>query len=204
MGGLHAWAGFVNHRSLHPPPLLITPHTHFLPTLTTLPRLMAADALQCPVCLDTPDGEWHQCHNGHPLCLSCFVDIRVRLCPTCRDPLPPRNRCLEKEWIVCALPAVCAHCATASTRAEVAEHERRCPQRPTHCTATALGCVWAGSVCEQEAHEAGCPLVRLHGENEGLCERLRSSQAEIQSLQARVAELEAGEGGGGSCAAGGP
>jgi len=166
--------------------------------------MTAAEELQCPVCLDTPPGEWHQCSNGHCFCQSCFTAIPSRLCPQCRDPLPPRNRNIHYERSVAALPTACTHCAQATTTsAEQVEHERLCPRRPIGCSNAALGCAWSGLLLDQLAHEAECPLVRLHAENQGLraeIQRLRSSEGEaqrlcteIQRLLARMSALEEGK-----------
>jgi len=177
-------------------------------------------ALECPICLELPPGEVHQCTNGHCYCVQCFNVINPRRCPECRERLPRRNRSIAQERVIGALPATCAHCGEATTRGEQAEHERRCPQRPTVCCASELGCAWAGPLAEQAAHEAACPLVEcqrrmaqlqaetetVRAEKEALRARVavleplqaqnEALRAEKEALQARVAALEAGEQGG--------
>ena len=60
----------------------------------------------------------------------------VRLCPTCREPLPARSiRCRALERQIAGLPARCTHCGAATTRGEKAAHEAECPQQPRGCAA---------------------------------------------------------------------
>mmetsp|Transcript_23416 Transcript_23416/g.54186 ORF Transcript_23416/g.54186 Transcript_23416/m.54186 type:complete len:297 (-) Transcript_23416:569-1459(-) len=141
-------------------------------------------ALECPICLELPPGEVHQCTNGHCYCVQCFNVISPRRCPECRERLPRRNRSIAQERVIGALPATCAHCGEATTRGEQAEHERRCPQRPTVCCASELGCAWAGPLAEQAAHEAACPLVECQ-------RRMARLQAEKETLQAENEALRA-------------
>ena len=51
-----------------------------------------AEALKCPICLQLPAGEVHQCGNGHCLCLACWARLETRICPECRAPVPKANR----------------------------------------------------------------------------------------------------------------
>ena len=97
-----------------------------------------AASLACPVCLELPAGEGHQCFEGHCYCVDCWRRLcHPRRCPECRDPIPLRNRSRAQEARVAALPAVCDHCDHTTTRGAMAEHLRACQQRPTTCTAAA-------------------------------------------------------------------
>ena len=94
-----------------------------------------AASLACPVCLELPAGEVHQCFEGHCYCVDCWRRLcHPRRCPECRDPIPLRNRSRAQEARVAALPAVCDHCDHTTTRRGMAEHLRACQQRPTTCT----------------------------------------------------------------------
>ena len=145
--------------------------------------------LLCSVCLDAPCGRVEQCANGHILCAeagddSCLATMREHArgqgttptCPECRCPLPEDlQRCLSAEQTIAALPAVCRHCAAASTRGEVTGHEAQCPRAPAKCAAGPDGCHWEGLAREREAHEATCMRGRATG-NTIEASRTRSAQ----------------------------
>ena len=40
---------------------------------------MAAEALECPVCLTLPEGEVHQCNEGHCYCADCWKRLEPRI-----------------------------------------------------------------------------------------------------------------------------
>ena len=88
-----------------------------------------AASLACPVCLELPAGEVHQCFEGHCYCVDCWRRLQPRRCPECRDPIPLRNRSRDREARVAALPAVCVHCDQTTTHGGMAEHLRTCQQR---------------------------------------------------------------------------
>ena len=96
-----------------------------------------AVSLACPVCLELPAGEVHQCYEGHCYCVDCWRRLEPHRCPECRDLLPLRNRNRAQEARVAALPAVCDHCDQTTTRGAMAEHLRTCQQRPITCTVAA-------------------------------------------------------------------
>jgi hypothetical protein len=93
------------------------PNTAVLPK--RVPSLLfahnMADALECPVCLTLPEGEVHQCTEGHCYCLDCWLRLAPRRCPECRQPLPQANRNRAAERAIAALErhAVVAHECTA-------------------------------------------------------------------------------------------
>ena len=39
---------------------------------------------ECAVCLKVPEGEVHQCNEGHGYCVDCWRRINPRRCPECR------------------------------------------------------------------------------------------------------------------------
>ena len=47
-----------------------------------------AEALECPICLTLPEGEVHQCNEGHCYCLDCWRRIAPGRRPECRQPVP--------------------------------------------------------------------------------------------------------------------
>ena len=121
---------------------------------------MAEDALECPVCLTLPEGEVHQCNEGHCYCVDCWNRLHEpRRCPECRQPLPQANRSRAAERAIAALEANCDHCGEATTRGTKAAHMLMCPRRPTACAGAAVGCGWSGVAAEQAAHRAVCPFV---------------------------------------------
>ena len=122
--------------------------------------LEAMESLACPVCLDLPSGEVHQCLEGHCICVNCWGRLDPRRCPECRDWLPPKNRNWDREARIAALAAACEHCGMITTRGAVAEHLRACHLCPAICTAAVAGCGWEGMAAEQAAHESACPLAQ--------------------------------------------
>jgi hypothetical protein len=140
------------------------------------PVAMAEDALECPVCLTLPEGEVHQCMEGHCYCAECWKRLEEpRRCPECRQPVPQANRSRAAERAIAALAWSCEHCGEATTRGAKAAHLAACSQAPTACAAAAFGCVWAGVRVEQAAHEAACPFAG--------CQRMMAPlQAQNQQL----------------------
>ena len=160
--------------------------------------------MQCPVCLTLPEGEVHQCHEGHCYCEDCWNRLDPRRCPECRQPVPQANRNRAAERAIAALEASCEHCGEATTRGAMAAHLFACLQLPTACAAAAAGCGWAGVLAEQSGHEAACPFViclrvvaplqaqnqRLQVQCDGLQARVAPLQAECQELKAQNQQLQ--------------
>ena len=88
---------------------------------------MAEDALECPVCLTLPEGEVHQCNEGHCYCVDCWNRLDPRRCPECRQPIQDSNRNRDREARIAALEATCDHCAEVTTRGAMTTHLRNCP-----------------------------------------------------------------------------
>ena len=85
-------------------------------------------SLECPVCLTLPNGEVHQCNEGHTVCIDCWRRIEPRCCPECRQLLPQSNRCRAAERAIAALDTTCEHCGDATLWAEEWEgHLASCP-----------------------------------------------------------------------------
>ena len=151
------------------------------------------EALECPVCLTLPEGEVHQCLEGHCYCADCWHRLDPRLCPECRQPVPQANRSRATERAIAALEWRCPHCGEATTRGAMAAHLDVCPQQPTPCTAAMAGCGWVGVLAEQVAHEAACPFaicLRMMAPLQAECQQLR---AECEELRGRVRVLEGEE-----------
>ena len=128
---------------------------------------MAAEGLECPICLTLPEGEVHQCNEGHCYCVRCWDRLsEPRRCPECRQPVPQANRNRAAERAIAALAWSCEHCGVATTRGAKAAHLAACPQVPTACAAAAVGCGLAGVMSEQEAHEAACPSAICQDDSE--------------------------------------
>ena len=83
-------------------------------------------SLACPVCLELPAGEVHQCFEGHCYCVDCYRRLHPRHCPECCEPISLKNRSRDREARVAALPAVCDDCGLITTRGAMAEHLRTC------------------------------------------------------------------------------
>jgi hypothetical protein len=41
--------------------------------------------MECPVCFNSLTGALVSCSNKHNICIPCFMDIRIKHCPVCRD-----------------------------------------------------------------------------------------------------------------------
>ena len=96
------------------------------------------NTMECGICLTLPEGEVHQCNEGHCYCVDCWSRLpEPRRCPECRQPLPQSNRNRVAERAIAALEASCEHCGEATTRGGMAAHLLLCPQRPNFCTAAA-------------------------------------------------------------------
>ena len=156
-----------------------------------------AEALECPVCLTLPEGEVHQCNEGHCYCADCWNRLDPRLCPECRQPVSQANRNRAVERTIAALEWSCEHCGEATTRGAKAAHLAACPQVPTACVAAAAGCGWAGMMSEQVAHVAACPfaicqrmMAPLQAQNQQLQSECQELRAQVEPLQARCAGLQ--------------
>eukprot|EP00964_Phaeocystis_antarctica_P100725 scaffold66302_cov57-Phaeocystis_antarctica.AAC.1 len=157
--------------------------------------------LECPVCMTMPEGEVHQCNEGHCYCVDCWNRLDPRRCPECRQPIQDSNRNRDREARIAALEASCDHCAKPMTRGTKASHMLVCPQRPTACAGAAAGCSWLGVAAEQAAHEAACTIAvcqRMIGPLQARCDGLQSQNQQLQArsqelsqeLQARVGSIE--------------
>ena len=151
---------------------------------------MAEDALECPVCLTLPEGEVHQCNEGHCYCVTCWRALDPRRCPECRQPIQDSCRSRATERAIAALEATCEHCAEMMTRGAMAAHLRACPQRPTACAGAEAGCGWSGMAAGQAAHEAACPVAVCQRMMAPLKAQNQQLQSENQELRARVAALQ--------------
>ena len=156
-------------------------------------ELFSGICWECPVCMTVPEGEVHQCHEGHHYCFDCWNRLEEpRRCPVCRQPVPQANRNRAVERVIASLDAKCEHCGevTRATRGAVAAHLSVCPQRPTACTAAAEGCRWAGVLAEQVAVPA-CPFVRARVAAQNQLHDAPSSGVELEEmgLTAAVAAL---------------
>lgn len=98
------------------------------------------------------------------------------------------------------LPVECEHCGIATTRGELVEHNKSCPQRPRTCCAAQAGCAWRGFINELVDHEATCvhvacqdavaPLAAENKELAAINDHLQAQIATLQPLQAHVAALQ--------------
>ena len=141
-----------------------------------------AEDLQCGVCLTLPEGEVHQCNEGHCYCVTCWRALDPRYCPECRQPIQYCCRSRAQEARIAALEATCDHCAEVTTRGAMAAHLRACPQRPTACVGAEAGCGWSGMAAGQAAHEAACPIAVRQW-------MMAPLQARCDGLQAQNAHL---------------
>ena len=94
------------------------------------PRPRTDQRMECPVCLALPEGEVHQCLEGHCFCHECWNRLDPRRCPQCRHWLPRTNRNRAAERAVAALEWRCEQCGLATTRGAMAAHLLACAERP--------------------------------------------------------------------------
>ena len=161
--------------------------------------MAAAAALECPVCLSMPEGEVHQCQEGHCYCVECWNRLGAgtaadpRRCPQCRQPVPLTNRNRAAERAIAALEASCEHCDKITTRGAMAAHLAACPKLPTAGAAPADGFAGAdGWFAAGGWLAAGGRLVRglLRRRSSALCRRMMAPlQAECQELRAQNQQL---------------
>ena len=147
---------------------------------------------ECAVCLTIPEGEVHQCNEGHCYCVDCWNRLDPRRCPECRLPLPQVNRNRAAERAIAALEACCDHCGEVTTRGAIAAHRRVCPQAPSDAVLADMGLTEA--VAALRAH---LPVVRVVEKAclrlQDLCEPIGSEQAAAEAgvVEAAVAALQA-------------
>jgi len=145
------------------------------------PRLLEdriGSILSCCICLDLSTLPIFQCVNGHLMCASCFnhllADCKLKdeqtTCPNCRCEISKANctRNLAVEKTISELPIQCDYCLQIFLRSEIRTHQsQNCPQRPTICDYSLLGCNWNGpfytllshlNVCEYPA-KTGLELI---------------------------------------------
>lgn len=148
---------------------------------TSAPALDTSSLLEdltCPLCMDVPEAEIHQCNRGHIFCHDCLQAHRdsgrgeaSSKCPTCRTALgstPIRNRIAEAA--VSNLPGSCKGCSTEMLRKHLRDHQKTCGKVEVACPFP------------------GCP-VRLRRED--LAAHAASAAAEHQTIAvAHLVELE--------------
>ncbi|CAF1287917.1 unnamed protein product [Adineta steineri] len=137
---------------------------------TDKPRLLEeriGSILSCCICLDLSTLAMFQCVNGHLMCASCFnhllADCKLKdeqtTCPNCRCEISKTNctRNLAVEKTISELPIQCHHCFQIFLRSEIKLHQsENCPDRPTNCDYSLLGCTWNGSFHKLASHLIVC------------------------------------------------
>lgn len=141
------------------------------------------------MCLTLPNGEVHQCNEGHTVCIDCWRRINPRCCPECRQLLPQSNRCRAAERAIAALDTTCEHCGETVPRGQIEAHLHACPKRRSACAAAAAGCDWEGWASECGAHEMACPIAVCLRMVEPLRSECNELRAQNERLQRRVAAL---------------
>ena len=142
------------------------------------------------MCLALPEGEVHQCLEGHCFCHECWNRLDPRRCPQCRHWLPRTNRNRAAERAVAALEWRCEQCGLATTRGAMAAHLLACAQRPAAGSPAGAALPQAsGGVAASGGWLAGCGrLVRglLRRGESALCRRMMAPlRAECQELRAQ-------------------
>ncbi|CAF1279424.1 unnamed protein product [Rotaria magnacalcarata] len=123
--------------------------------------------LSCCICLDLSTLAMFQCINGHLMCVSCFnhllADCKMKdeqtTCPNCRCEISKSNctRNLAVEKTISELPIQCDYCSKIFIRSEIKIHQsQNCPERPTICDYSLLGCNWNGSYQNLPSHLLVC------------------------------------------------
>lgn len=123
--------------------------------------------LSCCICLDLSTLPMYQCVNGHLMCASCFnhllADCKLKdeqtTCPNCRCEISKTNctRNLAVEKTISELPIECDHCHHIYLRSEIKVHQNQnCPDRPTTCEYSLLGCNWNGPHHDLPSHLFVC------------------------------------------------
>ena len=126
------------------------------------------EMLQCPVCLEYPRAPpIYRCYNDHIICSAC--QVKVKTCPTCRDPRISVNRFAAKLAIT-VLRQVSAACRFSSHGCDkkdrvplLSRHEEMCQFREIRCPASHRGvCKWVGSLAKLVTHarDGKCIQVR--------------------------------------------
>ncbi|KAH8068961.1 hypothetical protein JL720_12170 [Aureococcus anophagefferens] len=160
--------------------------------MTTRPASEVSREYDCAICLSTPEGQVHQCRNGHLFCAECLTEHRNKhrgtQCPTCRVALPSEPiRNLVAENAIARRPTVCAFCSLNTTVGELRAHVGRCPKRKVPCVAAGDGCMWNGLVVgERAAHEKACTFAICRKMLEPLKCELAESKRECAALRSRL------------------
>ena len=141
------------------------------------------------MCLALPEGEVHQCLEGHCFCHECWNRLDPRRCPQCRHWLPRTNRNRAAERAVAALEWRCEQCGLVTTRGAMAAHLLACAQRPAAGSPAGAAPAASGGGAASGGWLAGCGrLVRglLRRGESALCRRMMAPlRAECQELRAQ-------------------
>ena len=146
-----------------------------------VPEPMAAEGLECPICLTLPEGEVHQCGEGHCYCVRCWDRLsEPRRCPECRRSIPKPAGTVRLSARL--RPCVELRALRRATTRREAAHLAACPKVPTAWG----GCGWLqlgrGDV------GAGSPRGSLPY---AICLRVMAPlRAQNQQLQAQNQELQ--------------
>ncbi|CAF2041613.1 unnamed protein product [Rotaria magnacalcarata] len=131
--------------------------------------------LSCCICLDLSTLSLFQCPNGHLMCSACLHHLiadcmlkdQENACPNCRCKISKMNctRNLAVEKIISELPTTCAYCTHTCPRGEIKYHESEtCPERPTVCEYSLLGCDWVGPSHCLTSHVTTCEYPKKTGQ----------------------------------------
>ena len=160
--------------------------------MTTRSASEVSREYDCAICLSTPEGQVHQCRNGHLFCAECLTEHRNKhrgtQCPTCRVALPSEPiRNLIAENAIARQPTVCAFCNLNTTVGGLRAHVGRCPKRKVPCVAAGDGCMWNGLIVgERAAHEKACTFAICRKMLEPLKCELAESKRECAALRSRL------------------
>ncbi|KAI5842982.1 hypothetical protein DFP73DRAFT_573792 [Morchella snyderi] len=94
--------------------------------------------------------------------------------------------------------AECPYCTTEQTRATITAHIATCPSAPTACSASTIGCPWAGARRDLPAHASICAFTLLRPVLAAHTARLETLELENRALRRKIdILLPPGRGGGG-------
>ena len=145
-------------------------------------NVAAAEDLECPLCMELPDAEVHQCVNNHFFCGDCLSTHQrsghaaSNKCPTCRVALgdePVRNRGVEAR--IGLLPGQC-DCGKGMLRKDLKVHMATCEE-------VVIECPFPGCSMRMPRRDLAAHM------NATVDEHVRLAQAHFKELQTARAAL---------------
>ncbi|CAF3463449.1 unnamed protein product [Rotaria sp. Silwood1] len=153
--------------------------------------------LKCPLCYQ-PFQLPVSAPCGHTFCQICINPwiVRQSTCPTCRTQTSMEEfRPISTRIVLNQLERLCVRCKRCNEaniqRANIQDHDKRCPNQTVSCPAFDIKCAWKGTRSELTKHTLECPFQKIRPAIDDIYEHLKNIyEPLVDELQTVRQQLE--------------